>query len=203
MPYNSAALANLVGSRLCHDLISPIGAIQNGLELMSLAGTNAIGTEELQLVGDSCASATARIQYFRIAFGLASDGQSLNAQEIARITANYSVGSRCSIEATIQGEVERPEAQCLLLAALCCEAGLPLGGTVTIARDGARWKLTATGRRIAVDPDTWSLLNEGTNAAEVRPANVQFPLLHVLAAERGLALATEASESQLVMTLGG
>lgn len=203
MPYNSAALANLVGSRLCHDLISPIGAIQNGLELMTLAGNEAMSDSlELKLVEESCASATARIQYFRIAFGLANDMQSLNAQELARTAANYSAGSRCAIQSELQGDIERPDAQCLLLAALCCEAALPVGGTVSLAGGDKRWTLTATGRRVSVDPYTWNILLKGTPADDVRPAQVQFPLLQIHAAERGIAISTVVSDSQLVMMLG-
>ena len=62
-------LAALIGSRICHDLISPIGAVTNGLELMSMAG----GTgPELELVNESAANANARIRLFRLAFGQAT-----------------------------------------------------------------------------------------------------------------------------------
>ena len=62
-------LAALIGSRICHDLISPIGAIGNGVELMMMDGT--AKTPELALIAESVANANARIRYFRVAFGSA------------------------------------------------------------------------------------------------------------------------------------
>ena len=77
-------LTGLIGSRICHDLISPIGAIGNGLELLEMR----IGSsEELALVSESCRNANARIRFFRIAFGAAGAGQTIPGQDIASILA--------------------------------------------------------------------------------------------------------------------
>lgn len=57
-------LPALIGSRICHDLISPIGAINNGLELLNMAGTGAAPGPELELIGQSVESASARIRFF-------------------------------------------------------------------------------------------------------------------------------------------
>ncbi len=56
----SPDLAALIGSRICHDLISPIGAIGNGLELLSMAGA---GGPEVALISDSVSNANARIRF--------------------------------------------------------------------------------------------------------------------------------------------
>ena len=65
MALNNLDLAALVSSRICHDLISPIGAINNGLELLNMSGLAHDGPE-IQLIGDSVKSARARIRFFRI-----------------------------------------------------------------------------------------------------------------------------------------
>jgi histidine phosphotransferase ChpT len=72
MAQNDLDLAALVSSRICHDLISPIGAINNGLELLNMSGASPVGPE-MQLICDNVKSASARIRFFRIAFGAASD----------------------------------------------------------------------------------------------------------------------------------
>jgi histidine phosphotransferase ChpT len=72
MAQNDLDLAALVSSRICHDLLSLIGAINNGLELLNMSGASPIGPE-MQLICDSVKSASARIRFFRIAFGAASD----------------------------------------------------------------------------------------------------------------------------------
>jgi histidine phosphotransferase ChpT len=60
-------LTALLGSRICHDLINPLGAIGNGIELLGLAG-GAEG-EEMTLVSDSVENATAKLKLLRLAFG--------------------------------------------------------------------------------------------------------------------------------------
>ena len=75
-------LSNLIGSRICHDLISPIGAINNGLELIEIKGDQ-VGSE-MRLIEQSCAAASARIQFFRIAYGAALDSQTISNRETVR-----------------------------------------------------------------------------------------------------------------------
>jgi histidine phosphotransferase ChpT len=62
-------LAALIGSRICHDLISPIGAIGNGVELLLMEASGK--GPELSLISESVAAANARIRFFRVAFGAA------------------------------------------------------------------------------------------------------------------------------------
>ena len=78
-------LSELVSVRLCHDLISPMGAIGNGLELMQLSGGGA-GAPELALVNDSLATALAKLRFFRIAFGPADPQGRLSIDEATQIT---------------------------------------------------------------------------------------------------------------------
>ncbi len=63
MSHTHSNLATLIGSRICHDLISPIGAIHNGLELLELSGGMS-QTPEMQLIVESCANARARVTFF-------------------------------------------------------------------------------------------------------------------------------------------
>ena len=64
MPHDPTELAALIGSRICHDLVSPIGAIGNGVELLAMAGA---AGPEVRLIAESVAAANARIRFFRIA----------------------------------------------------------------------------------------------------------------------------------------
>ena len=71
-------LAALIGSRICHDLISPIGAINNGLELVAMSGD--VMSQEMELIAQSVENASARIRFFRVAFGSAG-GQLIDRAE--------------------------------------------------------------------------------------------------------------------------
>ena len=123
MPHHSDSLATLIGSRICHDLISPIGAITNGLELLELSG--AAQSPELALVVQSVADARARIQLFRLAFGVASAGQMTGGDEVSTILAAAYKDSRIAICAFPAGDHSRAEVRAVLLAILCAEQAIP------------------------------------------------------------------------------
>ena len=76
----SMDLAALLCSRVCHDVISPVGAIVNGLEVMDLEKDEAMRADALKLVRESAARASSRLQFARLAFGAAgSAGGPLSA----------------------------------------------------------------------------------------------------------------------------
>ena len=65
LPLPEGGLAATLASRICHDLTSPLGAIANGLELLTLS--DAQRTPELDLIAESVESANARLRFFRLA----------------------------------------------------------------------------------------------------------------------------------------
>src|SRR5471030_657062 len=87
-PIESLDLAALLCSRVCHDLISPVGAIVNGLEVLEEGKDEETKTFALSLIRKSANTASAKLQFCRIAFGAAgSAGAQIDlgdAQTIAR-----------------------------------------------------------------------------------------------------------------------
>jgi histidine phosphotransferase ChpT len=185
-PEPSAELAALIGARICHDLVSPVGAIANGLELLSLGGGAASGPE-LQLVAESCASAQARLSFYRVAFGARAGAEALSASEAARLAQGYLGDTQLDLDWTVTAAVARAEAQLAFLGVMCAEATLPRGGALRVAREDGRWRLAAEGPRILADTAGWELL-QGAKAPEpgdVPPAQVEFLLLALRAAQAG------------------
>ena len=82
MGRNDVSLAALISSRICHDLISPIGAINNGLELLRMSVQR--DGPEMDLIAQSVQNASARIRFFRVAYGAASD-QPMGRAEVVTI----------------------------------------------------------------------------------------------------------------------
>ena len=194
MTIPSATLSGLVGSRLCHDLISPIGAIQNGLELLAMAG-GADTTAEMTLIRDSCESAAARIRFFRIAFGSASDGQSVSEREAGATLNAYVASGRVQALWRLTGDQPRDRVQMAYLAFLCCETALPAGGTIQCDGVGGTISVSATAPRLRIDPATWSVLSGGGDPATMTPDRVQFALLSVLARDRGIRVLASTGEA--------
>jgi histidine phosphotransferase ChpT len=187
-----AALAALVGSRICHDLISPIGAIGNGVELLALE-TRA-GSPEVMLIADSVAQADARVRFFRIAFGAASPGQRIAQGEVQRVLADVTRGGKVRIGWQSPGDLARAEVRMAFLAVMACESALPFGGRIEVALTGGAWQVTGEGARLRLDPPLWSRLGAPRAAGPLpAPAHVHFALLPIAVTAGGRALAVETT----------
>jgi histidine phosphotransferase ChpT len=181
MHHDQTSLAALIGSRICHDLINPIGAISNGLELVALSSPDPNGPE-MTLIQQSCDNATARIRFLRIAFGSAGDHRPIATAEARKTLIAHYDGTRITPEWHCAADLPRSAVQLAYLLVLCVETALPQGGTVLVSDGASGIKVTATGPGIARHPVLWDLLDTPTGAikGELRPAHVQFGLLSAL-----------------------
>ena len=169
-------LAALVGSRICHDLISPIGAIGNGVELMVMEGASSKGPE-MALISASVGHANARIRFFRVAFGATGADQRMGRAEVATILADMAVGGRVAIDWTSPTDLPRRDVKLVFLLILCAESAMPYGGRIVIERGDTRWMLHATSTKLKIDTALWGCLADPTAIAEIGPAQVQFLLV--------------------------
>jgi len=197
MPRSDLEFANLIGSRICHDLISPIGAINNGLELLSLSGT--ASGPEMDLIGDSVGSASARIRFFRIAFGAAGE-QMVGSGEISSILRDLYLDSRASATWGISEPQRRSDVRLAFLALMCLETGMPYGGNVLVERDGEKWVIRGTADKLIIDHDIWALLATQNPKLKLKPAHVQFGLLPAIASDNGLQITSKATETEIVIS---
>ena len=187
-------LAELIGSRICHDLISPIGAITNGLELLEMVG----GTQgpEIELISGSVGSAGARIRFFRVAFGAASD-QPLGRAEVSELLKDVERAGRVRVNWNLTEAVPRNQVKLAFLALMCCESAMPFGGEVTILIDGQSWSVTGVADKLNINNDLWGNLPSGQFSNKVTPAQVQFALLPDAAAAMGRRVAAETTSTRV------
>jgi histidine phosphotransferase ChpT len=189
------ALNDLIGSRICHDLISPIGAISNGVELISMNATTA--GPELSLISDSVDGANAKIRYFRIAFGAAHQGQMVNRSEVVNILADTTRGSRLVIEWAPESAQDRTQVKLALLLLMCFETALPWGGRVQVNAIGDQWAINAKADKIKIDPDLWRKLSDTATDTPSEPANVHFALAGLFAQDMGRSVNVDVSETSV------
>lgn len=166
-------LAALLGSRICHDLISPIGAIGNGVELLSLQGRDG---PEMALIAESVAHASARIRFFRLAYGAVGADQRVARGEVVSILGDMGRGGRVTVGWTSAGDLARRDVKLAFLLIQCLETVLPAGGRIAVVQDGERWSISAEGPRLKVDPALWAVLVDPAEGGEVGAAEVQFLL---------------------------
>lgn len=168
-------LPTLVGSRICHDLISPLGAISNGVELLAMSGAET--TPEMALIAESVESANARVLFFRVAYGVAGTNQSLGRSEVTKILTDMTRNSRMTVEWNAEGDSLRAEVRLVFLALQCLETAMPAGGTVEITHHGDTWMLTARSQSLRINEDLWAMLTAPEPGGEVTAAQVQYALL--------------------------
>lgn len=176
-------LSALLGSRLCHDLIGPIGAIGNGVELLLLAGGGR--GDEVALISESVTALNARIRFFRVAYGIARPDQSIARNEVSAILADLFPSGRITVTWSSPSDLPRAEVKAIFLLLLCAEQALRSGGRIAVLRDGAEWSLTLTSPRLRHDPALWSLTRSPTLPPDLEPAQVQFPLAGQALAQMG------------------
>jgi histidine phosphotransferase ChpT len=182
--------AALIGSRICHDLISPIGAINNGLELIEMS-TPSMGPE-MALISESVTNASARIRFFRIAFGAAGE-QLIGRPEVVSILNDVYAGSRINVAwGPLDGQ-QRRVVRLTFLALLCLETGMPYGGRIEIAQDGDQMVLTGYADKYKIDDDLWAVLQKDAPPQDLRPAHVQFGLLPLIAQDEARTLVVDSA----------
>lgn len=182
-------IIGLIGSRICHDIISPLGAIGNGVELMSLSGS--VQEAEMALVTDSVSNATAKVRFFRLAFGAATQGATVARSEIVSILDGLSAGGRLRYVWHPTEGAARSDVRAVFLALLCMETALPLGGEVEVNQLGDGWAVSARNPRLSLDPSLWEPLSSGAAPVGVAASTVHFALLPIMLGEEGRRLRVE------------
>ncbi len=188
-------ISALLGSRICHDLISPLGAIGNGIELLSMTpGSN---SPEVALIAESVENANARIRYFRVAFGSASAESSLSRGEIADILKDLTKSGRIGIEWDAAGSLPRSDVKLVFLLILCLETAMPWGGQVHVSFTGNRWLIGATAEKLRIVPEFWELLVNPAADAHISAAEVQFALVPETARTMGRSITTDIRDTYI------
>jgi histidine phosphotransferase ChpT len=147
-------LASLLCSRVCHDVISPVGAIANGLELMDDPETDAeLRATALDMVRSSAKTATAKLKFCRIAFGAAgSAGALIDLSEAGEVAKAFVGEEKVKLDWQAPRE-NRPkqEVKLLLNMLLIAIAGIPRGGVVTVSAEGQNLVVRAKGERAKIN----------------------------------------------------
>lgn len=191
-------ISALLGSRICHDLISPIGAISNGVELLLMDG--AVKGPEMTLVAESVAHANARIRFFRVAFGQTTKDQRIGLAEVKTTLAQMTRGGRVSVDWISGADLSRRETKLAFLMILCLESALGQGGSIKVERGDVRWTITGTATRLRIDPVLWESLSNPQAEAEIGPAQVQFLMVPEEVTRQHRRMTVEISETEIRLT---
>jgi len=197
MDHSQVNLSALIGSRICHDLISPIGAINNGLELLDMSGDSK--GPEMDLIHESVGNASARIRYFRVAFGAAGE-QTMGRAEITGILKDVMHGARLNVAWGPMDAQPRSHVRLAFLALLCVETAMPYGGRIEISQSDGAWLLHGHADKLNIETALWDMLETKTPTEDLRPSQVQFALLPLIASDMARHVTTEIGETTVKLS---
>ncbi len=205
-------VAELLASRLCHDLVGPIGAVNNGMELMEDEDLG-MSDDALQLSANSARQAANILQFFRMAYGMAGARIGSDLGDLEQLAAGYLASSKTALDwATGQPPAAAPEGLGKLLLNLIVlgEECLPRGGTLGVALlDGAAGlevSVTARGTGARLRDENQPALAEDVVIEELTPRNVHGYFTRLLAQRMGSDLIVDspgADSLRLSVTLAG
>lgn len=203
---SSTDLAALLCSRLCHDMLSPVGALSNGIELLRDERDHEMRQRCMELLEQSARISTDKLKFFRLAYGAAGGfGDSVPVEEPrqlvealvgdnGRIALTWGVGAETLPKAAVK--------VLLNLSAIGLDA-LPRGGELQIGverRDGAtEIAVRAAGAKIAFDQSIGQALDGTLPAEELSGRTAPAHMIRLIAEEQGGGLQFALTDGALVM----
>jgi histidine phosphotransferase ChpT len=202
------SILELVCSRLCHDLISPVGAVGNGLELMAEEGDAELMEDARKLVESSTQRASALLQMFRCAYGNAGNQASFGAGEAVKLAREALDASRLELKIDLPAVADWPRGfgKVLVNAILTTAEWLPRGGILSLTAsesDGkAVFGLTAEGQQAGYSADSARLLALDRTGIELTAHNIQPYLTGLVAANHKIRLAPSQPATGIAILQG-
>lgn len=199
------ALATLVAGKLCHDFISPAGAIISGLDLLKDPSAQDMRDDAMSLIEASARKMAALVSFARVAFGASASAERFSDGELQALVAGLVEGGRASLDWRASADTySKPQARALVNLAYLTVAALPSGGVATIATRAEGDALVIEGRaegnraRLkaeAIAGLAGKALDEGLQGQWIQPY-----WLWLTASDAGGTLTVEAGEGRVVLT---
>jgi histidine phosphotransferase ChpT len=207
-----AAILELLASRICHDLISPVGAVNNGVEFIQETGD--ASPDAIELIAMSAHEAAVRLQMFRLAYGAGGRDPNIKPEDIHKVFLGLTEGEgKEAHKVTLDwdphaplGFDEFPTGYCKTLAGvlMLSQECLPKGGTIQVQpgeKSNQTW-VVAQGENCAPRTLVKEALARELELDDLDPRLIHPYALSVLAANYGLSISIhETSENRTVLML--
>ena len=207
MTISSVEFASLLCSRLCHDLLSPVGALNNGLELLAEEHDPEMRARCIDLLGESARASANKLKFFRLALGAAGGfGETVDTREArAAIEGLFGDNKRVQVGWLVEEPVLAKSAiKVLLNLALIAGDALVRGGQLDIGaetRDDGSVEIVvrAAGPRIILDAELRQALLGETGDGQMTPRAVATHLVHALAVEAQGAVQVSEPDADVLL----
>ena len=199
-------LAAYLCSRVCHDLISPVGAVVNGIEVFEESKDDETKTFALDLIKKSAYQASAKLQFCRLAFGAAgSAGAQIDLGDAEKAARGLFEDNKTTLVWNVPRQLlAKNRVKLLMNMVMIAAAAIPRGGTLAIdplpvGEDALGFKVTASGLNAKLNQTTAELLagspNQPVDAHAIQPLYAG-----ILARDCGLTLSAQSDAGLVVLT---
>lgn len=176
-------IMELLASKLCHDLVSPVSAINNGVELIEDVGGSVID-DAMKLIRDSGNKAARRLRVYRLAYGRAGSDVQLAVRDVRQVAEQYLTGSKIKLvwpEDLLSNNLEDCQGflKTLLNLILLAEETLAYGGTISLHAisglkgDKTGCRIEIAGRNAALSLNLQEALEGSASVDDISPRSVQ------------------------------
>ncbi len=205
LPFEPTELATYVAAKLCHDFISPAGAIMQGLDLMNDPNAQDMREDALNLVAQSAAKMVALVHFARVAFGAATSSESFSGAELQALVEGLTKGGRATMDwQVVEPSFAKPAARTLINLAYLTMGALPSGGTAVITgertAEGLILKGVAEGARARLKPEAETGLRGHRLTDGLTGQWIQPYWLWLTARDAGGRLDLDVEEGRVVLT---
>jgi histidine phosphotransferase ChpT len=200
MSDSSVEFASLLCSRLCHDMLSPVGAMNNGLELLADEDDPDMRLRVMELLADSARASADRLKFFRLAFGAGGGfGETLGADEIkAAVEGLVRGNARIELDWIVAvPAVPKTAAKILLNLTMIAFDALVRGGRLTVGVEAGEVVVRAEGPRIVLDAEIRTVLADGAGGVSSRTSAAW--LIRKLADDAGWSIALADGEDGVLL----
>ena len=202
-PWIPLRVAELLCSRLCHDLISPVAAVSNGLELLGDEADD-MASEITSLLTFSVGQAAGRLMYFRVAYGLGGENaDALSQSEAAKLSRGIAEEDKILLDLQDGDQpLGRDAAKLLLNAALVGLETLPNRGNLKLTveqSDSIRITVATHGDGVALRPEVREVLRKDYDVSGLTARTVQGYFTTWLAGAMGGSFMLQAEEASRIV----
>ena len=200
---NDPRLAEMLCTKLCHDLTGPIGAIANGAEFLA-EGDETMGGAAVDLISQSATEAVHRLQFYRQAYGRVNHSGEASLSDAKLLIEDFFSSSKISLDWPDQFtdaanfSISRRMARLLFNMVLISAASLIRGGTVAVRisqQDNVKhMSLSASGPTLKWDSDSGNVLAGHVPLDDITPYTVQLYYTRQLAEQLGVSLNIQSND---------
>lgn len=198
-------VVELLCSRICHDVISPVAAISNGVELLTEMGAEGMD-DAVGLLGHSSRQASVRLQLFRLAYGAGGSEALVSGKTVYENFRNFIESDRVNFEWDLLNDVPDEDLnpgffKVLTNVLILARESLIRGGDITVKKDGFTLIVTATHEKAILREGMAEALRGELPVSELSPKTVHPYVTGVFAKHFGFPITLDIAEGKITQTI--